>query len=448
MRIKLAISTLFVLVGAACSDDTQADPSPGATIYGLVEANPNFTALKAAIDRAGLVDTLNGPGKFTVFAPTDAAFTEAGITDVTTLTPAELEAVLRYHVLASEVRAAAVPTGPVASLGGLSLFTRLDGTAVTINGGNAKPGGANVTEADLLADNGVVHVIDRVVQAPNIPQAAELAGLDGLLTAVNTAEAISPTESVASVLAGTGPFTVFAPTNEAFTSLTGPPPSAAALRDVLLYHVVGAEVLEAQLATTPLADSSLVNAYGNPVTLLLSTTPAAKVNESNIVQTDIRVANGVIHLIDAVLLPPNAVDAARIAGLTSLLATVGQAAPIPGGETIAEALARQAPYTIFAPTNDAFTRVPTTPTPTAEQLRDVLLLHVVNAGAPVLSTTLPATATTELGADLTLDATALTVTGPGGTTEVSGGAANLGPVDINVTNGVVHVISEVLLPAP
>ena len=136
------------------------------------------------------------------------------------------------------------------------------------------------------------------------------------------------------------------------------------------------------------------------------------------------------------------VDMVGIAGLSELGTAVGAAAEIAPGTSVAAALQAAEPYTVFAPTNAAFQAL--TATPDAEGLRDVLLLHVVKAAAPVLSTGLPTTAVDTLlaGEQLTFDAAVPSVSS-GGTA-----GAKIGPLDINVTNGVVHVIDKVLLPTP
>ena len=230
---------------------------------------------------------------------------------------------------------------------------------------------------------------------------------------------------------------MFAPSNAAFEALAETP-DADTLRDVLLYHVVGAAVPSGEVPGQ--ANSILTNEWGNGVTLLFDTSSGVAVNGVAVSVADIVTTNGIVHVIDAVLLPPNVVDMVGIAGLSELGTAVGAAAALGDGTAVADALAAQTAYTVFAPTDDAFGRAPSDLT--AEQLRDVLLLHVVNEENPVLSDGLPATAPTLLGQDLTFEGA--TVTAPGGTT--GDGAADIGPLDINVTNGVVHVISEVLLP--
>lgn len=117
----------------------------------------NFNTLAAALKAAGLVDTLKGKGPFTVFAPTDAAFAKVPKADLDALLKdkAKLTAVLTYHVVAGKVLAADVKAGKVKTVQGSEI-------TVTTSGG-VKVDGANVTETDIIADNGVIHVIDSVI---------------------------------------------------------------------------------------------------------------------------------------------------------------------------------------------------------------------------------------------------------------------------------------------
>ncbi len=117
-----------------------------------------FNTLVAAVKAAGLVDTLKGPGPFTVFAPTDEAFAKlpAGTVDGLLKDPEKLRAILTYHVVAGKVMAADVKTGEAKTVQGQSVALKAEGGKVTVNG-------ANVVTADVAASNGVIHVIDTVI---------------------------------------------------------------------------------------------------------------------------------------------------------------------------------------------------------------------------------------------------------------------------------------------
>ena len=464
MRRTAAVAAVlgFVTVGASCSDDTQAmspdkgmtkdsgsdqktpdgmmkpDGSALGTIVDVAAGNPDFSTLVAALTKAGLVDTLKGAGPFTVFAPNNKAFTDSGITDLSAVPVDDLKKILLYHVLATKAIAKDVKSGPVTSAADLTIFIGTPG-GVELNGGNSVKGGAKVIATDVMASNGVIHVIDRVILPPDIPTCATYGGLKELVKAVGAAAEISAGTSVLKALQGPGPFTVFAPTDAAFKALSPAPTDPAVIRDVLLYHVVGAKVLSSGIPAK--ADSILKNTWGNGVTLLFSTTGGAKVNGAAVALADVKCTNGVVHVIDKVLLPPNIVDMVGIAGLAELGKAVGAAAPISAGVTVADALKAKEPYTVFAPTDAAFKALSPAPTDPA-LIRNVLLLHVVKAAAPVTSGKLPAAAVDSLlaGEKLTFSSTGPTVSSDGAQ------GAKIGPADIHVTNGVIHVIDKVLLP--
>jgi uncharacterized surface protein with fasciclin (FAS1) repeats len=155
---------------ASASPSTSASASTaGSTVVGIASANSDFSTLVSAVKAAGLVDTLNGTGPFTVFAPTDAAFAAlpAGVLDKLLMpeNKATLTKILTYHVLPTEVKAADVTAGNVTTVEGSPL-------AITTAGG-VKVGGATVTKTDIDASNGVIHVIDKVL----VPPGVDVAGL-------------------------------------------------------------------------------------------------------------------------------------------------------------------------------------------------------------------------------------------------------------------------------
>ena len=433
----------FVAVDTNATPDSPAigadSPAAQLTIAGIAAADARFSTLVAAATRVGLVTTLDGPGAFTIFAPTNDAFMASGLTEtaIAALTDDQLRGVLAYHGLATEVPSSDIEAGPVTTLASFTAFIGVAGSNVTINGGNTVTGGANVVTADIDASNGVIHVIDRVLLPPTIPQLAVYGGLSTLAGAVTSA-------GLADDLAAPGPFTVFAPTNAAFAALPAVP-TGDALEQVLLYHVVSGAVTSSSVPAR--ANSLAENEYGNNLTLLFNTTGGVTINGGATVATaDLRATNGVVHVVNNVILPMNVVQAATAAGLTGLTGAVGTAAPIPGSgggapTPVATALAADAPYTVFAPTNAAFAAAPAGLTPA--QLRDVLLFHVLNPAtftSPVLSTDLPAAAgplDTINGADI-----AFNPTGPTFQTQ----SLAPGLFDINVTNGVVHVINGVMIP--
>ncbi len=248
-----------------------------------------FTKLAAALTSAGLVDALKGPGPFTVFAPSDAAFAtfEAENPGVLAgLSKAELTEILTYHV----VKGAAVQSKDLKDEG---VFTTLSGSPVLIDTtGGVKVDDSNVTTADVLASNGVIHVIDHILMPPknDIVATAVAAGtftkLAGALTSAGLVE----------TLQGPGPFTVFAPTDAAFAKLAAVP-TGDALKNVLLYHVVAGAFGSGDLKAGPVP----TELTGKSVTVDL--TGGVKINDATVTTANILTKNGVVHVIDTVLVP-------------------------------------------------------------------------------------------------------------------------------------------------
>ncbi len=315
MKLKNLISrtSLFLLLSAPVvliSCDKDDDNATSNTITDIVVANGDFSTLEAAVVRANLQTTLSGSGPFTVFAPDNAAFSAAGITTsvLNSLSPAQVQSILLYHTLGSRVNAANVPAGPnakVTTASGDSVFVTRDARGVFVNG-------VQVTSADISADNGVIHRIGRVLNPPvgNIVETAVASGLDSLVKAVTRATTAAGGDPTLAGTLGSATLTVFAPTNAAFTQLLG----ALSLTDinqipigtllaVLRYHVVGGRAFSSDLT-----NGSLPMLAGGSTTVSLTTGATIRGNgnggnASNITATNIVCRNGVVHLIDRVLLP-------------------------------------------------------------------------------------------------------------------------------------------------
>ncbi len=279
------------------TDDTVED----ATITDIAADDARFTTLVSALVRTGLDATLDGSGTFTVFAPTNDAFTALGV-DLATLTDDELEAILLYHVIAG----AAVDSGSVPAKAdsasenawGNGLTLLFDTTSgVVINGS------AEVTTPDIEASNGIIHVIDAVLLPPNVVDVAVNAGFTSLVSAVGSAADIG-LDSVAEVLSSeTDAVTVFAPTNAAFADVSAVlgTLTAAQITTALTYHVIiGTEPALA----ADLVSGSLTMASTEMVTVDVAATPPT-IGGEGIIVTDIHATNGVVHVIDGVLIPPS-----------------------------------------------------------------------------------------------------------------------------------------------
>ncbi|MCB8916745.1 MAG: fasciclin domain-containing protein [Ardenticatenaceae bacterium] len=406
------------------------------TIVDIAVADGNFTNLVAALEATGLVETLQGEGPFTVFAPTDEAFAALGEETIAALLadPDTLSQILLYHVVAGAVTAADVVN--------LDSATTVQGEDVTISvdNGSIMINDAMVILPDIEAANGIIHVIDTVILPPSIaaaslPDIVDTAAEAGQFTTLLVA---AEAAGLVDTLKGEGPFTVFAPTDDAFAAL-GDETIAALLADpetlanILLYHVVPGEVLAADVAELASAET----AAGFPV-VIKATDDGVMVNNANVVASDIMASNGVIHVIDAVILPPTTdiVDTAIADGrFTTLVAAVEAAG-------LVDALKGEGPLTVFAPTDDAFAVLGTDTINSLladpETLASILLYHVVDGAVFSGDVVKLESATTLNGADITIR-----VDEDG---NVFINDAQVIIADIITTNGVIHVIDAVILP--
>ena len=421
---------LTILIASAMPLSVHADQSKD------IPTNASETgvhnSLVAALQHANLVATLGGPGPFTVFAPTDQAFTDAGINLNDFDTPEEnqtLSEILLHHVVAGSVPSADVKDGMMA--------TTVNGDKVkfTVSNGAVSVGAAQVTTPDVLASNGIIHVIDKVLMPPvDIPATAQTTGIhNSLVAAVIQADLLA-------TLQGQGPFTVFAPTDQAFTDAgidlasLDTPAGKQQLSDILLYHVVSAEVPAKNVSDCMLADA----ANGQP--LSFSVGDSVMVNDANVTIADVITSNGLIHVIDKVLMPTDSPrDIPRTAQCTgfhdSLVAGVIQA-------ELLSTLQGPGPFTVFAPTDQAFIDagidLASLDTPEGKAtLSDILLYHVVAGEVPAANVSECMSADAVNGQPL-----AFTVDGG-----VMVNDANVTLPDVMTSNGIIHVIDKVLMPS-
>lgn len=358
LSFMLAFALLF---GTATLTSAQsATPTPAAeeemaemNIVETAIAAGSFTTLVAAVQAAGLVDTLSGEGPFTVFAPTDDAFAAlpAGTIDSLLADPSgALTDILLYHVVVGQALSTDLSDGmTIETVGGGTLTVSISDAGVMIND-------AMVVTADIATSNGVIHVIDAVLvpaaeeemaegamadatptpaaeeemadatptpaaeeemmaEATPTPAAEEEMAEGGMaeMNIVETAiDAGAFTTLVAAVdaaglvetLSGEGPFTVFAPTDDAFAALPAgtvesllADPSGA-LTDILLYHVVSGKAL-----STDLSDGMTIETVGGGTLTVTISDGKVMINDAMVVTADIMASNGVIHVIDTVLLP-------------------------------------------------------------------------------------------------------------------------------------------------
>ncbi len=459
----------------------------------------HLSSLVAALSKAdekegtNLIPTLSGDGPFTVFAPTNEAFTALlgsldgfdSLEDFDTDEEKDLLAtILTYHVVA----------GTAAKSTDLSNGQKIEtfqGEEVTINldGGvfiqDATDTDATVVIADVMASNGVVHVINKVLLPQAIIDALndeEEEELGSLVDIVVEAEGLSILEAavlkanLAETLSSEGPFTVFAPTDDAFVALLDvlgddynslddfdTDEEMMLLKDILLYHVLAAEVKAADLSegsvATALAENSIhVIASGDTFVI-----GDASGTDANITGTDIMASNGVAHTIDKVLLPQSAIDfvtslslktiveiAVETDDLSLLVGALQQA-----NAGLVETLGTEGPFTVFAPTNEAFVALLGALGNDYHSLADfdtqdekdllvkVLTYHVV-AGTAAFSTDLSDGQMIE-----TFQGENVGVNIKDGIVHIVDATdtnATVVLADVAASNGVVHVINKVLLP--
>ncbi len=284
----------------AAKPTTTTTATAKSTIVETAVAAGSFKTLVAAVQAAGLVETLNGAGPFTVFAPTDEAFAKlpAGTLEML-LKPenkAKLASILTYHVVPGAVKAAdVVKLKTAGTVNGQRVDIKVDGGKVTVDG-------ANVVTTDIACSNGVIHVIDTVI-LPVDGTIVDVAVKNG---SFNTLVAAVKAAGLVETLSGKGPFTVLAPTDAAFAKLPAgtlemllKPENKQQLVDILTYHVVPGvaaysdAVVKMTEVPTVLGSSIAVKVVNGKVML----------NGATVVAADVEATNGVIHAVDTVILP-------------------------------------------------------------------------------------------------------------------------------------------------
>ena len=317
---KLSLLLLVALIPFSCSSDdgttlVVVDPDPE-TITEIAVANSDLTSLVAALTRADLATTLDGSGPFTVFAPTNDAFSAfltangfAALEDV----PVEvLTQILLNHVISGEATSGSLTTGYGKTLA--TEATSGDNISIYIdtNGGVKLNGVSSVTQPDIDATNGLIHVVDAVIGLPTVVDFALADPTFSILVeALTRNDLTTDYVGVLSTTNGTGPapFTVFAPTNDAFVDLLTEL-GLSGLADIdeptlnatLSYHAVAG----LNVRSSDLTDNFTVPTLGGDITANITggaTLTDSNDRISNIIAVDVQASNGVIHVIDKVVLP-------------------------------------------------------------------------------------------------------------------------------------------------
>ncbi len=512
--VKLFSSVGIALALAACgSDSTNSSSTPesatavsdsgaasGAaiasnskSIVSVAAGNPAFSSLVAAVQFAStnndLVNLLSGSGNFTVFAPTNAAFDalakeltgDSSATAASLLVPANkalVRSVLEYHVLGARVSRSQIPLGAAIDpvLAGTDTF-KIEARADKLQITDGRLRTALITLTDVAADNGLIHAIDKVLLPAEatpgrsiVQIAAGNADFSSLVAALQFA---SENGDLVSLLSGAGSFTVFAPNNDAFDALarelTGTstataadllvPANKALVRSVLQYHVLTARVLAANIVT----GGAVVPALGGGSFFKIDLASGKAViadgrgRTSNIIATDLLANNGVVHVLDRVILPADKSIVQIASGnpnFTSLVAALQFAS---NDGDLVNLLSGAGTFTVFAPTNAAFDSLARellhNPNATAAQLlvaenralvRNVLQYHVLTTRVLLAEVPLGAAIDPALAGNATF-----TITAPGGKATITDArhrSAAIVATDLFATNGVVHVIDNVILP--
>ena len=425
-------------------------------VVNRVATTHELTILSEAIEAAGLSATLQGEGPFTLFAPTDQAFAallaELGLSKTQLLSNKTLlTSVLTYHVVSGNLPSTAVPLGvPITTVQEGFVTAAASGGSLALTDGRGRV--SNVVRADLAASNGVVHVIDKVLLPSDkntVDVASSNADLSILVEALVAADLVT-------TLQGTGPFTVFAPTNAAFTALLAELNLTKAqlladkplLTAVLKTHVISGNFPSPKVPlglpiTTVESGYIKVASSGNTLAITDGRNQVSTVTAAN-VQT----SNGVVHVVNKVLLPANQTVATTAVALST--------ASSPEFTVLVEALTAAdlvntlngtGPFTVFAPTDAAFTALLTEKGLTKAQLladktflTKVLTYHVVPGLVLKAQVPVGAAITTVQGQTFTVNA-ALAIT------DKQSRSANIINTDVLASNGVIHVIDKVILPA-
>lgn len=412
---------------------------PGAfpgSITDVLGAYPRLSTLFGAATTEA-ADALSGDG-LTLLAPVNSAFANVDLAGVDDLNP-----ILFYHVLPQAAPSSTVVELTTARSAGGAFMAIDTSDGVKINDGSRL---TNVIYTDIAVASGdtgsVIHLLDQVlVPPPSIAEVAQAAGLTTLVEVLGLAKVPGTETTFADALSGDGPFTVFAPSNEAFAAI----PEAGFgddLADVLGAHAFGSAVDSAAVVKAieagGVSPSTLTGA--DDKTLALSVIDGKVVINARVqvTQTDIPAANGIIHLVDGVIVPSDVEFPGNIVQALSaypLFSSLVEAAVNAEDADVATALQGAGPFTLFAPVNAAFEGVDT-----KSDLSSVLLYHTIGGTAYDSTAVLGLTEATDFetlnGGDLTVDGEALTVNG----------TAILG-TDLRTTNGVIHVIGEVLTPS-
>ena len=451
--LPLTLILTVMITTTSCSNDDDVTMMQPETITELAAATPDLSILVEALTKANLAQVLDQPGDYTVFAPTNAAFTaflaQNNIPSLNDVPVDVLTQILLNHVVVGEKASTSLSSGYVSTLAtqsgsdlNLSMF-------VDTSNGVKLNGISNVSTPDIDATNGIIHIVDAVIGLPTIVDHA-LANptFSSLVDALSAADG-----NLVSVLSGQGNFTVLAPDNNAFTSFLNGTPLANvptdALANILLNHVIGSQISSTDLTGlgAGYTNTLATGPGGNNLSLYFNTSNGVSFNGiSSVAAADVVTTNGIIHAVDKVIDIPTVVTFALADPNFSTLVT---ALTILTPQTdFASILSDdQALFTVFAPTNDAFNDLASIP---GEDVLTQVLLHHVIGDLNVTSGDLTPNGDTVAPS---LEGDNLTISLPGSGNNIAdmtdgSGNSDIGiiAVDVQAGNGVIHVLNKVAIP--
>ncbi len=456
---KSAIICILISSIISCSDDDDGiiiDEVISNTVTDVIRDTSNFSSFYEALQLTGVDATLAGSGNFTVFVPNNAAFDVLlGGASLTEIDTQFLTQLLLNHILNIELTAADLTTGYQKNLAREASTNANIDTYIDTSNGVIINGQSTVVNPNTEADNGVIHEVDVVIDLPTIVTfAITNPALSDLVTALTDEGNTTFTDLLSDTNAD---FTVFAPTNDAFTTFLG----TATIDDVdndILSQLLSNHVIPGTVAIA----SSLSNSYVNtaavfdnqadaPLSMYINTDDGVTINgEATVSQADIVAVNGVIHVIDSVIPLPDVTTFTFADPNFSSLQAALMANPdidyitalqTPLGESTA------LPFTGFAPTNDAFVdllddlglnSLEDIPLDTLMRTLELHTIISMNLRAEDIIALDGMPLTTFIGDDITVDASIP------GFIDPTGGASTLTVTDLQTANGVVHVLNRVL----
>ena len=452
LKLPLLLLIAVSVLTTSCNDEDPDDMDNEVVNQTILEIAQETTELSTLVSAVGGYDDLvaalgDNEASLTVFAPTNTAFQTLlevlGYSSLDEVPDDLLKQVLQYHVVGSAAMSSDLNDGQ-------SLETLLEGESVmvSINGSTVMINMSTVVTADIEATNGVVHVIDAVL----VPSFIAIRDIVELAVATDDlsilVQALTKFDDLVEALSdNSGQYTVFAPTNEAFADLLGivgqeelDDIPESVLRRILEYHVVSGTAA----ASGDLSDGQEIATLLEGESVKVTLGSSVQIDNATVVTADVNAINGVVHIVDAVLVPSleasivnTVVEPAYFnADFTTLTSAVVKA------DLLSTLIDSESSFTVFAPTNAAFEAagITTLDDYSSEQLADVLLYHVLDfeADQEAVAALGTGSAVPSLGGNsyLSINADGIFLNG----------ISQVVATDIAADNGVVHVIDRTLLP--